>query len=313
MLHRVPLRSPRHTELLLCCLLLVLLSGVLTLFWWFTAPNWDVILLHGAATVFFCLPLPPLLVSVFGTRLVQVEHAGVVVGTLWGRRPLRLMVWQAAQVRGFDWESDGAGQYSLRLVIQRTPVHRPTYHTVLHTASAYQLAAVWRDLELHYPGSGLRADLPEPTAATSRAMRCLSGMLALLLALLTAWGMRDALWLPLHTAATGSVTPATVTALQWDSSRKGSTYHLEVLPAGADAPRRSATAFPQLDPLPQEGQSLAVLWSPSTPAIYLIGEVLPFLLPLLWGGVSLLLLLLGLAEILARAPHSSVVATTKPH
>lgn len=293
MLHRIPLRSPRHAELLVCCLLLLALSAGLTLFWCFAAPNWDVILLHGAAAGLFCLPLPLLLVSVFGTRLVQVEHAGVVVGTLWGRRPLRLTVWQAEQVRGFDWESDGAGQYSLRLVIQRTPVHRPSYLTVLHTASAYQLAAVWRDLELHYPGSGLRTDLPEPAPAASSSMRRLSGMLALLLALLAAGVMRDALWLPLRTAATGSVTPAMVTALQWDSSRKGSTYHLEVRPAGADAPRRSATAFPQIDPLPQEGQALAVLWSPSTPVVYLIGEVLPFLLPLFGGGVVLLPLAAG--------------------
>lgn len=292
MLHRVPLRSPRHTELLLCCLLLVLLSFGLTLFWWYASPNWDVILLHGAVGVLFCLPLPPLLVAVFGTRLLQVEHAGVVVGTLWGKRPLRLTVWQSAQVRHFDWETDGAGHYTLRLLLQHTPSERPAFHTVLHTDSAYQLAAVWRDMELHYPGSGLRTDGPEPEAPRCTPRRW-GGVLAVALALLTAWSAREVIAHPLYTAAAGDITPATISALQWDSSRKGSTYHLDVLPAGAAATRRSASAFPQTEMMPQEGQELAVLWAPNSPVFYLTGEVLPFLLPLLWGGASLLLLLLG--------------------
>lgn len=306
MLHRIPLRSPRHTELLLCCLLLIVLSFGLTLFWWFTAPNWDIILLHGAAFVFLSVPLPPLLVAVFGTRLLQVEHAGVVVGTLWGKRPLRLTVWQAEQVRHFDWETDGAGHYTLRLLLQRTPVEKPAFRTVLHTDSAYQLAAVWRDLELHYPGCGLRADMPDPAPPPRLSARRCGGVLAVLLALLTARAVHDAVLLPLQTAAAGDITPATITALHWDSSRKGSTYHLEVLPAGADSPRRSATAFPQAELMPQEGQVLAVLWAPSSPVFYLTSEVLPFLQPLLWGGASLLLLLLGLAALpgSARTPRA---------
>lgn len=299
MLHRVPLRSTRHTELLLCCLLLLVLSFCLMLFWCYTAPNWDVILLHGAFFVFLLVPLPPLLSAVFGTRLLQVEHAGVVVGTLWGKRPLRLTVWQAAQVRHFDWETDGAGHYTLRLLLQRTPAERPAFLTVLHTDSAYQLAAVWRDLELHYPGSGLRADMPEIALPPRLSPRRWGGALAILLALLTAWAAHDVVLHPLRTAATGDITPATITALNWDSSRKGSSYHLEVVPAGTDSPRRSATAFPQTEQMPQAGQELAVLWSPNSPVFYLTGEVLPFLHPLLWGGVSLLLLLLGGAEIVA--------------
>lgn len=302
MLHRIPLRSPRHTELLLCCLLSVALSFAFTLFWWFTAPNWDVILLHGAAFVFFLLPLPPLLVAVFGTRFLQVEHAGVVVGTLWGKCPLRLTVWQAEQVRHFDWETDGAGHYTLRLLLQRTAADRPSFLTVLHTDSVYQLAAVWRDLELHYPGSGLRTDMPEAVPTPSLSPRRWGGVLAILLSLLTAWAARDAVLLPLHTAATGDITPATITALQWDSSRKGSTYHLEVLPAGGDAPRRSATAFPQSELMPQVGQELAVLWAPHSPVFYLTSEVLPFLLPFFCGGGTLLLLLTAHVELLACSP-----------
>lgn len=301
MLHRIPLRSPRYTELLLCCLLLVLLSLSLTLFWWFTAPNWDVILLHGAVCVLCCLPLPPLLVAVFGARLLQVEHAGVVVGTLWGKRPLRLTVWRAEQVRHFDWETDGAGHYTLRLLLQRTPAEKPAFQTVLHTDSAYQLAAVWRDLELHYPGSGLRTDRPEAAPHPSLSPRRWGGVMAILLALLTAWAAHDAVLLPLHTAATGDITPATITSLVWDSSRKGSTYHLDVQPAGADSPRRSATAFPQTALMPQPGQELAVLWAPDSPVFYLTSEVLPFLLPLLWGGVCVLLFFPGVVEYLSVA------------
>lgn len=304
MLHRIPLRSPRHTELLLCCLLLLVLSLGLTLFWWITAPNWDIILLHGAAFVFLLVPLPPLLVAVFGTRLIQVEHAGVVVGTLWGKRPLRLTVWQAEQVRHFDWETDGAGHYTLRLLIQRRPAERPAFLTVLHTDSAYQLAAVWRDLELHYPGSGVRADMPEPVSLPPHPRRW-GGVAAVAAALLTAWGTHEAILMPLRTAAGGSVTPAVITALQWDSSRKGSTYHLEVLPAGFDSARRSASAFPQAALLPQEGRQVAVLCSDSTPVFYLIDEVLPMLQPLLWSGVSLLLLLLGCINVLESASRAS--------
>lgn len=304
MLHRIPLRSPRHTELFLCCLSAVALSLALTLFWWFTAPNWDVILLHGAVCVLCCLPLPPLAVAVFGSRLLQVEHAGVVVGTLWGKHPLRLTVWRAEQVRHFDWETDGAGHYTLRLLLQRSPAEKPAFQSVFHTDSAYQLAAVWRDLELHYPGSGLRSDMPEAAPTPRLSPRRWGGGLAVLLALLTAWAARDAIAHPLHTAATGNITPATITALQWDSSRKGSTYHLDVLPAGVSSPRRSATAFPQTELMPQAGQELAVLWAPNSPVFYLTSEVLPLLLPLLWGGASLLLLLLGLAEMLACAPRA---------
>lgn len=304
MLHRIPLRHPRYTELLLCCVLLLLLSLAFTLFWCVASPNWDVILLHGAVLVFCCLPLPPLLVNRFGTRLLQVEHAGVVVGTLWGRRTLRLTVWQAAQVRHFDWESDGAGHYSLRLLIQRTPETRPAFLTVLQTESAYQLAAVWRDLELHYPGSGLRPDLPEPTPPRPLSRRF--GFVALLLALLTAWAAQSAIVRPLQTAATGLVTPAVVTSLDWDSSRKGSTYHLVARPAGADAPRRSATAFPQSEAMPQEGQTFAVLWSPSTSVFYLTGEVLPLLLPLLWCAVVVPVFGLGLFALRRHeTPHGS--------
>lgn len=303
MLHRIPLRSPRHSELLLCCLALVALSFGLTIFWWFTAPNWDVILLHGCVCVLCCIPVPPLLVAVFGTRLLQVEHAGVVLGTLWGKHPLRLIVWRAEQVRHFDWETDGAGHYTLRLLLQRTVADKPAFQTVLHTDSAYQLAAVWRDLELHYPGSGLREDRPEPAPPPPLSPRRWGGAVAVLLSLLTAWAAHNVVFLPLHTAATGGVTPAAVSSLQWDSSRRGSTYHLEVLPAGAASRRLSASAFPQSELMPQPGQELAVLWAPESPVFYLTSEVLPLLHPLLWGGASLLLLLLGLTRLILREPH----------
>lgn len=300
MLHRSPLRRPRLTILWLCCLLAALLAAGLTLFWWFCAPNWDVILLHGAAAVLFALPMVPLTVCFFGQRTLQVEHAGVVVGTRVFGRFLRLEVLRAEVVRAFDWESDGSGEYSLRLLLQRHPAQRPAFRTVLHTDSPYLLAALWRDLELHYPGSGLRQESPSEVTLPPSGHSRLLGVLVLLVALLLGGAGRSAVCEPLLVAGQGRVTPAVIQSLQWDSSRRGSTYHLRVLPAGADAPRCSATAYVQSDPMPQEGQTLPALWADNSPFFYATDEVLPFLLPLLWGGGCLLLLLLGSASLLRR-------------
>lgn len=300
MLHRSPLRRPRLTLLWLCCLLAEALAAGLTLFWWFCAPNWDIILLHGAAAVLFALPMVPLTICYFGQRTVQVEHAGVVIGTRVFGRFLRLEVLRAEVVRGFDWESDGNGEYGLRLLLQRHPAQRPAFRTVLHTDSPYLIAALWRDLELHYPGSGLRQDAPTEVLPLTAGSSHLLGLIVLLSALLLGGAGRHALCEPLLVAAQGRVTPAVIQALQWDSPRRGSTYHLEVLPAGADSPRRSATAYAQSDPMPQEGQILPALWADESPSFYATDEVLPFLLPLLWGGGCLLLLLLGAVSLLRR-------------
>lgn len=300
MLHQAPLRRPRLTLLFLCALLMEGLSLALSVFWWFCAPNWDVILLHLAAAVLFALPLMPLGVCVFGARTLQVEHAGVVVGTRVFGRLLRLEVFRAEQVRAFDWESDGNGGYSLRLLLQSAPSPRAGFRTVLHTDSAYLLASVWRDLELHYPGSGLRQDSPtEVPEAPSRLTR-MTGAAVLAVALLLGFAVQSAVGTPLLVAGQGRITPAVIQAQQWDSSRRGSTYHLEVLPAGADAPRRSATPFFQGEPMPQEGQCLPALWADDSPFFYATDEVLPFLMPLLWGGGCLLLLLLGAVSFLRR-------------
>lgn len=295
MLHRVALRRPRSTELLLCLALALLLAAGLSVFWWFYAPNWDVCLLHIAAAAVLCLPLPALVVSFFGHRVLQVEHAGVVVGTsVWGRA-LRFKVWRAEQVRAFDWEPAGDGGYVLRLLLQRTPAERPAFQTVLYTDSAYQLAGVWRDLELHYPGSGLRADLPEaePEGRGVWAFR-LCGAAAMLLGIGLALAAGRSMLTPLLVAGRGVTTPAEITALVWDSSAQGSPYHLEARPAGAGNVFRSASAFPQTVRLPQPGQLIPAMWSPSGPTVfYVTDEVLPFLLPLPLSGACLLLILLG--------------------
>ncbi|MCQ2365453.1 MAG: hypothetical protein MJ051_07895 [Akkermansia sp.] len=299
MLHRAPLRRPHHAELLAACLLALAPALLLSVFYWFTAPNWDVVLLHLFAVVLLALPLPPLAVACFGTRSLQVEHAGVVMGTFWGKRPLRLLVWKAEQVRAFDWEYDGRQTYALRLLIQRRPGEKPAMMTVMHTESPYLAAAVWRDLELHYPGSGLRSEAPGAEAPTARGSR-LAGLSALLCGAVLAGAVFAPVLQPLRIAAFGRTTPAVITALQWDSSEKGSTYHLEVCSAGADAPRRSASAFPQTAPLPQVGQTLAALWSDDTAVFYTTDEVLPFLMPLPWSAACLLLMGLGLAQLYPR-------------
>lgn len=300
MLHRVALRRSRSTELLLCLSLAVLLAVGLSVFWWFYAPNWDVCLLHIAAAVVLSLPLPALLVGFFGQRVLQVEHAGVVVGTaVWGRA-LRFKVWRAEQVRAFDWEPAGDGGYVLRLLLLRTPTERPAFQTVMYTDSAYQLAAVWRDLELHYPGSGLRADLPEAESEGGGAWAFrLCGALAMLLGV----GMAAATWTPMLTplrvAGHGVTTPAEITALVWDSSAQGSPYHLEARPAGADKVFRSASSFPQTARLPQQGQLIPVVWAPTGPTVfYVTDEVLPFLLPLPLACGWLLLILSGARQLL---------------
>ena len=299
MLYRAPLRRPHHAELLAACLLALSLALLLSVFYWFTAPNWDVVLLHLFAVVLLALPLPPLAVACFGTRSLQVEHAGVVMGTFWGKRPLRLLVWKAEQVRAFDWEYDGRQTYALRLLIQRRAGEKPTMLTALHTESPYLAAAVWRDLELHYPGSGMRSDAPGAEAPSARASRA-AGLVSLLCGAALAGAVFGPVLQPLRIAALGRTTPAVITALQWDSAEKGSTYHLVVQPAGADAPRRSASAFPQTALMPQVGQTLAALWSDDTAVFYTTDEVLPFLMPLPWGAASLLLMGLGTAQVLSK-------------
>lgn len=299
MLHRAPLRRPHHAELLAACLLVLALALCLSLFYWFTAPNWDIVLLHLFAVVLFALPVLPLAVACFGTRSLQVEHTGVVMGTFWGKRPLRLLVWKAEQVRAFDWEYDGRQTYALRLLIQRHAGEKPAMMTVLHTESPYLAAAVWRDLELHYPGSGLRSDAPGAEAPAARGSRA-AGAVSFLCGAALACAVCSPVLQPLRVAALGRTTPAVITALQWDSAEKGSTYHLDVCPAGADATRRSASAFPQTVLMPQVGQALAALWSDDTAVFYTTDEVLPFLMPLPWGAASLLLMGLGMAQVLRK-------------
>lgn len=298
MLHRVPLRRTRTSELLLCLLCLAAVAAVLTLFFALYAANWDVVLLHLFALVMVSLPLPPLLLCFWGTRTLQVEHAGVVMGTYAGKHLVRLQVWRAEQVRAFDWEQQSDGGYSLRLLIRRTPAQQPSFVTVLHTDSPYQLAAVWRDLELHYPGSAWRplTAPPEQTQA-SVTMRRRTGFVVLLAALALAAGTWRSVAVPLAVSAFGRTTPAVVTALRWDTPVRSGDYHLEVLPAGAEQTRLSATAFPQQEPMPQVGQTLAVVWADAYPYFYTTAEVLPMLMPLCCSGAVLMLAALGLAAL----------------
>lgn len=301
MLHRIPSRQPRHMLLGVTCALLFLLSLGFCLFYICYGTNAEVPLLCGGVAMVLLWPLLMMVRCIWGEQVIQVEHAGVVVAFyLWGIR-LGRMVIPAARMLHFDWEQSSDGIYSLRLLLLRMD-GRSAFSTVMHTDSSYALASVWRDLELHYPGSGLRTDRPTASEGQqSRSAFCLSITLLVL-------GLGAGTWLlphvarPLLVSALGRVSIAEVVAVEWGSTQtSGSPYHLRVLPDGAEKSVRTASSFYSHNgrvPLP--GQKLPVLWAAGE-ACYLPGEVLSFIAPLPILGCCSVLVLFGIWGLLHAA------------
>ncbi len=289
MLHRIPSRQPVHVLLVVACACGALLSLGFSVFYAVYAPNWDVPLLCSALFLLLLWPLAVLLVQVFGEQVIQVEHAGVVVSRyLWGMRLSRRVI-PAARMLRFDWSPAGDSLFALRLVIQR-PDGTAGYTTVLYTASAYALATVLRDLELHYPGSGLYESVPGADGAPMRISRFLS-VVCILTGCAALWACSSRFLTPLRVAAGGQFSRAAVCALVWGNQRpeQQSSYRMLVLPDGAAEPVLTASAFSgRTTSIPQVGQSLSVLWKPGE-VCYLPGEVAVFVLPL--PGVSICCLL----------------------
>lgn len=304
MLHRVSSRQPRHVLLLVVCALLFLLCAVCCAFYCIFAPNAEVPMLSGAAALVLLWPLAVLLLRVCGEQVVQVEHAGVALSFRCCGFRLSRRVWTAAQVLHFDWESSAEGIFALRLLLLKNDGTR-SFTTVLQTDSPYALAAVWRDLELHYPGSGLRSAHPVGNVGGERTARWLNVIVLLL-------GTGAAVWLspyllqPFRAAASGQISPARVLAIEWGSTQtSGSPYHLRVLPDGAGESVRTASSFyAHSGRVPLLGQQVPVLWAEGLPC-YLPGEVLRFLMPLPVWGLCLVMIWCGLWGLMrsAHRPH----------
>lgn len=292
-LHRYPLRHPRLLLLFVCAASLQSVSLFLAVFYALTAPNWDVPFYAFAAVLLALIPVGLLMRPVFGYRTLQVEHAGVVMTDyLFGWR-LSRRVWPADTMRHFDWEeADAEGYRTLRLLIQPHPAARPFFRTVLLTDNDYLLAAVWRDLHLHYPGSGLREE-PPVTATHASSHHRVAGALLITLSLLLLAGTGEMLWRPLYLCAYGQVSPAVVQQVLWDSSRPGSTYHLRCLPLGSETPCTDMTAYSQDASIPREGARCELLWAEGTDAACRPNAVSVFLFPLLLAWLLLIPLVSG--------------------
>ncbi len=294
MLHRVPTRQPRYILLGGTCAVIFLLCLTLFVFYLFRAPNREVPLLSGVAALVLVWPLTVLTARIFGERIIQVEHAGVVSSFYCFGFCLNRHVWSAAQVMHFDWECVGDELFALRLLLLRRE-GGSAFYTILYTDSPYALAEVWRDLELHYPGSGLRSELPSGNIESGKVSR-----LFCLFMLLT--GLGGAVWLwqplsrPLAAAAWGHLSAAQVQEILWGSTQKAeNSYHLLVLPTHASEAVRTASSFhSQSESIPQIGQRLIVLWAEGFSYCYLPGEVLSFLMPIPIMGTCVLLIWFGL-------------------
>lgn len=293
MLHRVSSCQPRHVLLGGACALLWMLCSGCCCFYMFFAPNREVPLLSGVAALVLLWPLAVLAVRIYGVQVLQVEHAGVAVSGYLGKWRLNRRVWSAAQVLHFDWDYTPDGIFSLRLLVPRKDGTRG-FTTVLQTGSSCAMAALWRDLELHYPGSGLRRESPCGMVVGERSSLCLS-----LVVMLLGLGVAACVWpqmrLPFLVSSHGQVSPARVVAIEWGSTqRTGSPYHLLVLPVGASDVLRTVSSFQSTSGrIPQVGQLLPVLWADRM-SCFLPGEVLSFLVPIpvlgmclvmVWGGI----------------------------
>ena len=297
MLHRLPVHRARYAASGVALGVLLLLTGALLVFYLLYAPNWDVPLLYAAA--FGLLLLPTLLwVRCFWMqRVVQVAHEGVVLSEfLWGHLVVR-RVWSSERVRAFDWEREADGALTLRLLILSPDGHKADFLTLGTTDKPYAFAALWRDLELHYPGSGLRPLTfgEESAAPLPRALRGWAWTLVLL-SVLGGAAVANPMLHPLRTALSGYTEPARVCALDWEPD--GSRYSLQLQTARRGLQLHSASSFAGAAPRP--GTQLMVLHD-GVSLGYLTDEVTAFLLPLLLGGACLLPLSLALFSLLRPA------------
>ena len=297
MLHRLPSHRARYAAPGVALGVLLLLTGVLGVFFGVYAPNWDVPLLYAAAFGLLLLPTLLWVRSFWSRRVVQVEHAGVVLSEyLWGCRMAR-RVWAAHRVRAFDWEREADGAFTLRLLILRPDGQKADFFTLGATDKPYAFAALWRDFELHYPGSGLRPlCFGEEPAASSPRVRRGWALASFVLSLLGAVAVANSMLHPLRTAWRGRSEPARIRALDWEPD--GSRYVLLLQTERSGLRLRSASSFAGVAPRP--GTQLMVLHDGLSRG-YLTDEVMPFLLPLLLGGACLLPLSLTLFSLLRPA------------
>ena len=293
MLHRLPARQPRHVLLGVACGLLLLLSLSLAVFYSFFAPNRDVQLLSWGISLLLLWPVGGLLLKLFGEQVVQVEHAGVAVSFYLGRFRLRQSVWPARAVLHFDWSSSSDGLFSLRLVLLRRD-GSTGFCTVMHTDSVYAIHAVLRDLELHFPGSGLYEERP-PAEVPSSGQSRLFSVACILFGLGAAAWLLPQVYRPLRVCAAGRTEPAEVVSVEWGATqRHGSPFHLRVRPLSSQQTVRSATSFyPQQGRVPLPGQKIPVQWAENQP-FYLPGEVLSLMMPLPVTGACLLSVWFGI-------------------
>lgn len=294
MLHRLPSHRARYAAPGVALGGLMLLTGALGVFFLVYAPNWDVPLLYAAAFGLLLLPMLLWVRSFWIRRVVQVEHAGVVLSEyLWGCRMAR-RVWSAHRVRAFDWEREPDGALTLRLLILRPDGQKADFFTLETTDNPYAFAALWRDFELHYPGSGLRPLTfgEEPAAPSLRAWRGWA-LATLFLALLGAVAVADPMLHPLRTAWRGCCEPARICALDWEPDVRRYVLLLETERSGRQL--RSASSF--AGAAPRLGTQLMVLHDGVSRG-YLTDEVTAFLMPLLLGGACLLPLSLALFSLL---------------
>ncbi len=297
MLHAYPQREGQPRWPWWLYVLLLCWCAGLTLFFFFRMPGTELVYWYALLLVLALLPLPAAIMFFFGRRTVQVEHAGVVLSFwLWGRCWSR-RVYTAARVLAFDWAEEGSA-FACRIFV--TPfegAQHTTRYTVLTTCSPYAAAALLRDLELHYPGSGLNAESPVRLAPRRPSRRLGAVVLLLAAGYLAVVGPR--MLLPLCVAAEGQNHFARVERVIWEQARKESSYRVLVRLPGVAEPVEGARSYPPTLRPPTPGQLLPVRYAPGLP-FYESGELMAYIMLLPMGGLALLMIFLGLWACLLR-------------
>ncbi len=290
MLHSYPQREGQPAWPWWLYLMLLAWCAGLAVFFMAVMPHSELLYWYAFFLLLVLLPLPAALMFFFGRRAVQVEHAGVVLSTWLAGHRLRQRAFTAARVLAFDWAEEG-GAFACRLFV--TPYEGAQHamrHTMLTTRSPYAAAALLRDLELHYPGSGLNAE--SPVRLNRRfASRWLGGLVLLLAAGYAAL-MGPRLLLPLRVAAEGQELKGRLERVIWEQPRRDSTYRLLVQIPGQAAPVESARSYrPGLRP-PAPGQLLSVRYVPGE-LFYESNELMAYILVLPLGALGLLMFFMG--------------------
>ncbi len=276
--------------------LLLLWCAGLALFFLLTMPHAELCRWYAFFLLLALLPLPAVLLSFFGRNVVQVEHAGVVLSTLLWGFCLRRRVWVAGRVLAFDWAEEHAAFACYLIVTPFEGAQRGARCTLLATPSPYAAAALLRDLELHYPGSGLRAEHPVRLSEGRQPSRAL-GAAVLVLACVYAAVVGPRLLLPLRVALEGETQMARVERVVWEGEGRNSSWHLEASLRGELL--ESARSFPAGTRPPSPGQPLMLRAAPGLP-FYEGTELVAYLLPLPLGGLGLLMFFLGARVCLAK-------------